>query len=413
MSDTHQEFDYAVVGGGPVGALMALGLSAQGHRVALVERDVPELAGAPSNSLGVDPRTVALSLASKTLLEEFNAWPVSHIGAFGHMEVWEDRGTSVLCFGAEDVGQQTLGHIAEVGPWRAQLWQALEASAVTLFAGVAVSSLNPATPGGYSLALAVTPSTAEQAAQTATLQTRLLIAADGANSIVRRELRVPMALTDTGQRALAFAARMSVPHEHTAFQRFLVDGPLALLPLADEHLVSIVWSARNDRAEELLALSPAGLQSALTQASERRLGDVVSTLAPVSFPLRQGVINNFAPADDAVFIGDAARVVHPLAGQGVNLGFEDVRALLACTDPDVAAGAMPVASRLRRLARLRRARSRLAVAAMSGLAFAYAGQSPAMLWARNAATRALGELPAMRRQLVLEAMGLGPVARSS
>jgi len=407
VSVVPREFDYAVVGGGPVGAVMALGLAAQGHRVALVERQAPELAGPPTNGLGVDPRTVALSIASKTLLEKFNAWPAGHIGAFGRMEVWEDRGTSVLCFGAEDVGQQTLGHIAEVGPWRAQLWQALEASPVTLFAGIALRSVNAEVSDGYLLVLA------DQAEQPVTLHTRLLIAADGANSIVRRELGVPMALTDTGQRALAFAARMSAPHEHTAFQRFLVDGPLALLPMADEHLVSIVWSARNECADELAALSPDGLRKALTRASEQRLGDVVSALTPVSFPLRQGVINNFAPADDLVFIGDAARVLHPLAGQGVNLGFEDVRALLACTHPDVATGVMPVPSRLRRFARLRRARSRLAVSAMSALAFAYSGQSPAVLWARNAATRALGELPVMRRQLVLEAMGLGPVARSS
>ena len=222
-----------------------------------------------------------------------------------------------------------------------------------------------------------------------------------------------MTLADTGQSALAFAARTSAPHEHTAFQRFLQDGPLALLPMADEHLVSIVWSARNARADELAALPLAELQSELERASERRLGAIEQVIAPVRFPLRQGVISNFCPAPNLVFIGDAARVLHPLAGQGVNLGFEDVRALLLCTEPAVCVNAVPAASRLQRFARLRRARSRLAVNAMSALSQAYAGQSPGMLWARNAATRALGGWPLLRRQLVLEAMGLGPVARSS
>lgn len=410
MSVADKEFDYAIVGGGPVGAVMALGLAEQGHRVALVEREAAAQAGTPNNSLGVDPRTIALSLASQTLLAQFNAWPASHIGAFGDMEVWEDRGTSVLRFGAEDVGQSALGHIVEVGPWRAQLWETLATSAVTLLSGVSVTGVNAETAGGYLLTLAANDADSQQSF---TVHARMLIAADGANSIVRRELRVPMALTDTGQSALAFAARMSAPHERTAFQRFLAEGPLALLPMADEHLVSVVWSANNERADELAALPIDALQDALTQATEQRLGRVVAALKPVRFPLRQGVINNFAPADDLVFIGDAARVVHPLAGQGVNLGFEDVRALLACTHPDVAGNRLPMASKLRRFARLRRARSRLAVNAMSALSFAYAGQSPAMLWARNTTTRALGGLPVMRRQLVLEAMGLGPVARSS
>lgn len=402
-----EEFDYAVVGGGPVGAVMALGLASQGHRVALLERDSPDAAQQPNNDLGVDPRTVALSVSSQRLLDSCGAWPEDHIGPFSHMEVWEDIGTSVLRFGAEDVGQETLGHIAEVGPWREQLWQLLTNSAVTLFAGVLVTSVAPerTAAGGYLLTLAADDD------RSSTLYARMLIAADGANSMVRRELGVPMVLADTGQSALAFAARTAESHEHTAFQRFLADGPLALLPMADQHLVSVVWSARNDRADELSALSSAQLHVELERASERRLGDVLATIPPVRFPLRQGVIDNFCPADDLVFIGDAARVIHPLAGQGVNLGFEDVRALLACTGHS--SGPKPAASKLRRFARLRRARSRLAVTAMTALSFAYAAQSPGVLWARNAATRALGGVPLARRQLVLEAMGLGPVARSS
>ena len=418
MSEPATEFDYGVVGGGPVGAVMALGLAAQGHRVALIERETPAVSPEATtgsadpeafNPLGVDPRTVALSVASEALLRAHGAWPVSHIGAFGYIEVWEDRGTSVLRFGAEDVGQDALGYIAEVGPWRRQLWRTLAESGVELFTGVSVTSVAPESSGteGYLLTL----ETGGQ--RKCSLFARTLIAADGANSIVRRELHVPMALTDTGQSALAFAARTSAPHERTAFQRFLQDGPLALLPMADEHLLSVVWSARNARADELASLSVRALERELERASEGRLGAVLEAIKPVRFPLRQGVISNFCPGRNLVFIGDAARVVHPLAGQGVNLGFEDVRALLVCTEPAVCVNAAPVASHLRRYARLRRARSRLAVNTMSALSYAYAGQSPGLLWARNAATRALGGLPLVRRQLVLEAMGLGPVARSS
>ena len=239
-----------------------------------------------------------------------------------------------------------------------------------------------------------------------------LIAADGAASVVRRELGVAMPLTDTGQMALAFAARIENTHEHTAFQRFLADGPLALLPMADTHLISVVWSANNPRADELAALDPGQLGEALGRASENRLGRIEECIPAIRFPLRQGVINDFCPHPNLVFIGDAARVVHPLAGQGVNLGFEDVRALLECTGVG-AADKQGRPTGLQRFARVRRARSRLAVGAMSALSNSYAMQSPGLLLARNSVTRALGRFDFARRALVLEAMGLGPLARAS
>jgi len=376
-------FDYAVIGGGPVGAVMALGLADQGHSVALIERDVPQPV---SNSLGVDPRTVALSVKSRELLNRYDAWPADCVSGFAAMEVWEDCGTSVLGFGAADVGQETLGHIAEVGPWRSQLLSALEDSDVTCFAPCTLTAIEEEN-GRWRLALAHGDES-RPATVPATVFATTVIAADGAGSVVRRSLGVAMQLTDTGQSALAFAARMERPHEHTAYQRFLAQGPLA----------------------ELARLSAEQLAAQLEHASEARLGRVVEVLPAVRFPLRQGVISNFAPEPGVVFVGDAARVVHPLAGQGVNLGFEDVRALLECT---AGATGRSDARTLQRFARLRRARSRLAVSVMGALSSAYASQSPGMLWARNSVTRALGELDLVRRALVLEAMGLGVVARSS
>ena len=414
------EYDYVVVGGGPVGAVMALGLASQGHEVALIERAAPSADTAATQSdLGVDPRTVALSVASRQLLDRFDAWPETAIGAFTHMEVWEDRGTSVLRFGAEDVNQDALGHIAEVSPWRVQLWRQLEESQVRCIVGRSVTAVHEESRGdlprqstGYRLELAAlndANSDSGVSSEDHALFAHTLIAADGAGSIVRKELGVSMPLTDTGQSALAFAARIENTHEHTAFQRFLADGPLALLPMADPHLISVVWSANNPRADELAALDPHQLGEALGRATEARLGAIDECIAAIRFPLRQGVISSFCPRPNVVFIGDAARVVHPLAGQGVNLGFEDVRALLECTDQS------SVRSRpgLQRFARVRRARSRLAVGAMTALAGGYAGQSPGLLLARNSVTRALGRFDFARRALVLEAMGLGPLAKAS
>ena len=409
-----QNFDQVVVGGGPVGAVLALGLAQQGYRVALVERELPTGRDASrNNALGVDPRTVALSESSKELLDELSAWPAQAIDAFDRMEVWEESGTSVLRFGAQDANAESLGHIAEVGPWRDQLWRqlaALEDAAgngkVQLLAGTEVVEVAEQAHGYLLGTRCVTDDSQAQ------IFARTLIAADGANSAVRRALGVNMAITDMQQSALAFAARVERPHEGTAFQRFLRDGPLALLPMADEHLVSVVWSARTARADELAALDTQQLMQALERASEQRLGRVEAILPALRFPLRQGVIESFCPRSDVVFVGDAARVIHPLAGQGVNLGFEDVRALLECTHPDVARNGLPSVGRLQRFARMRRARSRLAVAAMGALSAAYTGQSPALLLARNTVTRTLGDIAGVRRRLVLEAMGLGPVARA-
>lgn len=412
------EYDYAVVGGGPVGAVMALGLAAQGHHVALIERQAPRAQAAKPGGLGVDARTVALSLASKELLDRYGAWPAQGIGAFANMEVWEDRGTSVLRFGAHDVDQETLGHIAEVGPWLVQLWQLLmDASNVDCVAGQPVTAVI-SEPDGYRLTLAAAQHDDSPKLEARSVFARTLVAADGAGSVVRRETGVAMPLTDTGQSAIAFAARMSGSHERTAFQRFLADGPLALLPMADEHLVSVVWSAKNAAADKLQGLSDKDLGAALARASEERLGSVEQCIPAIRFPLRQGVIRSFCPQPNLIFIGDAARVVHPLAGQGVNLGFEDVRALLLCTQgaqgtQGKSAESRPSASSLQRFSRVRRARSQLAVSAMSALSLGYSTQSPGVLFARNAVTRALGQLDVARRTLVLEAMGLGPIARSS
>ena len=422
------DYDFVVVGGGPVGAVMALGLADQGHNVALIERTAPETSAVP-NRLGVDPRTVALSVASKQLLDRYGAWPETDIGAFAHMEVWEDRGTSVLRFGADDVGQDALGHIAEVRPWLVQLWRQLENSAVTCILGRSVSAVHEAAHG-FRLVLSDTngssafgpgspqspksPKREDDAAQQSdALSAATLIAADGAASVVRRELGVPMPLTDTGQSALAFAARLENTHEHTAFQRFLADGPLALLPMADPQLISVVWSANNSRADELSALGTDQLRCALERATDARLGRIEDSIPAIRFPLRQGVISSFCPRPNLVFIGDAARVVHPLAGQGVNLGFEDVRSLLKCTGEKHRGSTQAKPAGLQRFARVRRARSRLAVAAMAALAGGYAGQSPGLLLARNSVTRALGRFDFARRALVLEAMGLGPLAKAS
>jgi len=412
-------FDTVVVGGGPVGAVMALGLRAKGLSVALIDPSPPR---SVDNPLGVDPRTIALSAATRALLTRLNAWPDYPVSDIQRMSVWEERGTAELAFDALMSSSQAavdgsfsvddaLGYILELSPWRSFLWRQLEKVGVRVEMG-AVTHLTDLAAGSE-------PVPQRHAARGADagfaagrwlvdvadrqLVAGLVIAADGANSIVRCSLNVPMPMLNTKQSALASAARTSLPHAHTAYQRFLHSGPVALLPLLDEHLVSVVWSAEEAHADFLASLSPAALAVELTQATEERLGVIDSLLPAVRFPLRQGVVSNFVPRPGVVLIGDAARVIHPLAGQGVNLGFEDVAGVLACVAGELS---WP------RFARARRARSQLAIQLMSTLNAAYGGSQPLLQWLRNQVVRGLNNSDRAKGMLIREAMGLGPFAQA-
>ena len=420
MNTTHTDeenldaavFDAVVVGGGPVGAVMALGLRSRGLTVALIDPSPPR---SVDNALGVDPRTLALSAATRTLLAQLNAWPDYPVSDIARMSIWEERGTAELAFDALSLSsaaaEEGLGHIIEVGPWRSFLWRQLDSAgvhleigAVTRLTDLAASTQSASQPptsrrdvGGFAAQRWLVSVADRQ------LVAGLVIAADGANSMVRRSLSVPMPMVNTGQSALASAARTSLPHGRTAYQRFLHTGPLALLPLRDEHLVSVVWSADEAHADFLAGLSPVDLAAELTQATEKRLG-VINTLLPaVRFPLRQGVVANFVPQPGVVLIGDAARVIHPLAGQGVNLGFEDVAGVLDCLAGDLS---WP------RFARARRARSQLVIQLMSTLNAAYGGPQPLLQWLRNQVVRGLNRSDRAKALLIREAMGLGPFAQA-
>ena len=384
---TVSQFDALVVGGGPVGAAMALGLRARGLAVGLIDQTPPQDV---ANALGVDPRTVALSAATRALLEKLHAWPDYPVSVIEQMQVWEERGTAQLEFAQSESPDRALGYIVELSPWRSYLWRELERVGVDVQIG-RVADLTKSDRWLVDMG-------------DRQLSAPLVIAADGANSIVRRSLAVPMPLQSTGQSALASAARTSLAHKRTAYQRFLGTGPLALLPLADEHLVSVVWSAEDAYADRLAELSSFDLAAELTQATEQRLGVVEELLPAARFPLRQGVVRNFVPQPGIALIGDAARVIHPLAGQGINLGFEDVAGVLACVGGDLTWS---------RFARGRRARSQLVVALMSTLNSAYGSSQPALQWARNQAIRSINSSASLKRLLAREAMGLGPLAQAS
>ncbi len=391
--------DVVVVGAGLVGSAVALALAERGREVTLIEPVAPVR---EHGRLGFDLRTVALSGPSQALLAGLGVDLSDHGQVFRGMRVWEERGTAHLSFDASQTEPRSvdttrsLGRIVEVSEVALRLWQRLaQHPGVAVLEGEAVESLVPATSNDESVEL----HTANR-----TLRARLVIGADGGRSVTRGLLDVPVDARPTGQMALVSVARFERSHEALARQRFLLDGPLALLPLSDPQCCAIVWSMSAARAAEVVALADSEFALALRRASESCLGDVTEVDARVTFPLVQQVIDNFAPRPRTLFLGDAARVVQPLAGLGVNMGFEDVAALLAIVDR------LPSGSDLggplyARLARRRGLRAELMTGLMSVFQSGFALDSPLAALIRNTGMRAVESSALLKAGFVRAATG--------
>lgn len=403
------EYDLVVVGGGAVGATFAAlavrqaGLPAA--RVAVIERDRP-----PPWTLtdAYDLRVFALSRASSRILAAAGAWDAiarARVSPYERMRVWHESmspfGNDVLMFDAAELGEPNLGYIVEGRLIQTALHASLEALGVTIVSATVES-------------LALAPDTAVVALGERRLTARLLVGADGGRSRVRELAGLAATTRDYHQQAIVANVTTAKPHEETAWQRFLGYGTLAFLPLANGQC-SIVWSVGNDRAAELRTLSVPEFERELTAALDGALGEVRLASGRVSIPLAATRAEHYV-LERCALIGDAAHTVHPLAGQGVNLGFLD-----AATLADVLAEARderedPGALRLlRRYERRRRPQNELMSRAMSGFNdFLAMGQGPAAQIARRGmgmvnrmgpvkrllAERALGisgELPAAAR----------------
>jgi 2-octaprenylphenol hydroxylase len=302
--------DVVVVGGGAVGAAMSLALHRTGVDVALIERGAPPK---PHDSDDYDLRVYALSPASTRFLAELGVWPQiarQRVSAYQGMRIWDERPEQALRFDAAALGAPELGHIVENDLLLEALWQAL--ASVPRYTQIKLANLR----------------LDEDAARLELedgreISARLLIAADGAESQLREWAGIDCVRWAYPQQAVVCHVQTERPHQGVAYQRFLPSGPLAFLPLADGRC-SIVWSTQD--AEDLLAQDDVEFRARLAAALQFELGAVTSCTRRVGFPLRllharDYVLPRFALA------GDAAHVVHPLAGQGVNLGLADVVAL--------------------------------------------------------------------------------------
>ena len=248
-----------------------------------------------------------------------------------------------------------------------------------------------------------------QLADGAALRADLLVAADGALSRVREMLDFRTREWDYGHRAIVTTVQVERPHRETAWQRFLPSGPLAFLPLpgaSGRHYCSIVWSLREELVDDLLALDEPAFCAALGAAFEHRLGAVQACSARFAFPLRQRHAVDYIQPGVAL-VADAAHTIHPLAGQGINLGLQDVAVLAEEVSAGLARGSSPgQLDVLRRYQRRRKGENLAMMAAMDGFKRLFEQEALPLRWLRNVGMRGVGQLKPLKQQLMRHAMGV-------
>ena len=392
--------DMVIIGAGIAGCALAALLAASGLEIVLLEANaLPDRApGIAADLSAIDPRVSALSSASQQLLRRAGAWhriPDGAFGAYSSMCVWEEDGTAQIDFHASELHQDLLGHIVENRWLTGALLAAIDEYPNVLVC--APQRLQGVQRIGQRLRL--------QLESGACVETALLVGADGAHSKVRHCAAIAHREWDCEQRAIVATIRTSATHRQTAWQCFMQTGPLALLPLADEHICSIVWSADEDVAMQLLQLDDGEFRTRLERASEHRLGRVLEVSARRAFALRQLHAETYAAAQ-IVLVADAAHVIHPLAGQGINLGLADVRVL---SEEIIRAGMRGLSPGdtqvLGRYQRRRRGENSVMLRAMDGFRLLYGDRRAAVRIARNIGLAAVHRLAPLKRQLMRQALG--------
>ncbi len=391
--------DVMVVGGGVVGLTTACALAAADIRVTVIEAKPMSGDALPDLSPDLqEPRAYALTVASERIFRNLGIWPrmsPEMMTAFSDMEVWDAGGDGLIHFDCAEAGASHLGHIVAHGVIHAALLQqagslaSLELICPARFSGIKVDDEQ------VTITLEDGPS----------ISAALVVAADGAQSPVRETLGMKVKVHDYHQSGLVALVKPEKHHAFTAWQRFLPGGPLAFLPTLDGWC-SIVWTLPANEVDDILALEKRDFHQALAEAFDFRLGNIEDSGERLVYPLKRLHAEAYVQPRVAL-VGDAAHAVHPLAGQGVNLGLLDAAAIVEVIadarsegrDP----GVLPV---LRRYARWRRGDNLLMMTAMDGFNMLFGNQRAPVQLVRNLGLSAVNAVLPVKNLLMAQAMGL-------
>ena len=390
-----KQYDIIIIGGGMVGLTLACALGEQQFKVAVVEAYQPEDINKEDD---YELRVSAISKSSQQIFQNVNAWSGMlnrRACAYQHMHVWDATGDGNIHFDAADLGLDSLGHIIENKVIQFSLLeQCLKLPDVDWLCPQQVKDI-----GFFESHQEVT------LVGGTVLSAKLLVGADGANSRVRDAAEIELNTSAYEQKAVVAVVKSTLHHKDTAWQRFLPSGPLAFLPLSDGSC-SIVWSAENQRADELIEMDEALFITELQSAFENTLGKIEKVSQRAAFPLVRRHANEYVKQGLAL-VGDAAHTIHPLAGQGVNLGLMDAAALAEVV-LDARSQGKNIASltTLRKYERWRRADNSLMMYSMSGFKNLFSNEQAGLSLIRNSGLNIVNSLGPVKNKLMRHALGL-------
>ncbi len=389
-----QSYDLTIVGGGMVGLTLAASLADAPLSIALIESsEAPLLTNEPAS------RVSAISYASKQILQNLNVWQhlnSERITAYDTMQVWEKDSFGKIEFDAQQVEFPELGYIIENDHIQSALLSRVQKQKnVTFYSPDHISNI---AIGEGEVWLTLNSGK--------TLTSKLVTAADGANSWLRNQADIPLTHWDYNHHALVATVKTDLAHDNCARQIFTPDGPLAFLPLFEKDLCSIVWSVPPEKALQLTELSDLEFNKQLTRMFDNRLGMCEVQGARFSFPLTMRYARDFAKHRIAL-IGDAAHTIHPLAGQGVNLGLLDAVSLGQIIAENIEAGKdIGLHENLRFFERWRKAEAAQMIASMELLKQLFQGDNPVQKTLRDIALVCADNVYPLKKQFIKQAMGL-------
>ena len=386
--------DVVIIGGGMVGLTAACALGDSDLRVIVLEANPIETRW-PEADIGL--RVSAITHASRNIFDSVGAWPgmvERRVTPYGEMRVWDANGSGEIHFDSSEIGEPNLGYIIENRIIQAALYeQAQRFDNIDVRCGVRWQQWFD---GGDHLRIRL-----DDGSQ---LETRLLVGADGARSPVRQKAGIETRGWGYDQSAVMAIVKTEKPHRHTCWQRFLDQGPLAFLPMHDNHSC-VVWSTAPEEAQTLLADEADTFKLKLAEAFDQTLGAITELGPRGAFPLRLQHTLDYV-RERIALVGDAAHAIHPLAGQGVNLGTLDAAALaetvLAGHQQGRDIGRLTT---LRKYERQRKGQNIAMMLAMDGFKRLFGQQTPALQWARNTGLKLTDKTPPLKHLFMAYAMG--------